>query len=80
MVRLLQFFLIFSNSPTRGSRFGEVRAWNQSSEAVSLDHPPTILTLVSHDHNIPVRHRELVLTLNRWQKQDINTHPLKHKH
>lgn len=74
------FFFKCSNSPTCGSHFGEVRAWNQSSEAISLDHPPTILTLVSDDHDIPTRHRELVLTLNKGQKQDINTHALKHKH
>lgn len=67
-----------SHSPTHGywvnSFFGKVRAWNQSSEAISLDHPPAILPLICDNHDIPTRYRELILPLNKGRnKQSTHT-------
>lgn len=51
----------YSYSPT----YGKVRAWNQSSKAISLYHPPAVLTLIYDNHDVPSWDRELVFPLNQ---------------
>lgn len=47
------------------SFFGKVRAWNQSTKAISLHRPPAVLTLIYDNHDVPNRHRELIVPLNK---------------
>lgn len=65
------------NTLPSGSHFGEVRSRNQSAQAVSLHRPPSVVTLVSDDHNVPAGHRELVASLNGDRRQAMRTRAVK---